>query len=324
MSRTFVIDTDTASDDSVALVMALRSPEVRVAAITVVSGNVPVDQGVHNALVTVELCGSDTPVYRGAARPIDREPVYGHFFHGQDGLGDVGYPPPRGRPHDGDAHQVLIETIRESPGLVLVTLGPLTNVALAVQRAPDIVSLVDRCVVMGGAACAVGNVTPAAEFNLWVDPEAARIVFRSGLPIEMVGWELCRKEANLLPHEMDFVRSFDTPLAHFALDCNRKALEANRRQSGDPGLGLPDPVAMAIALDPTVCTRRSRHYVDIETRGELTRGMSVVDPLGVTHDERNADIWQPVRARGAENALVCWEIDIPRWKQLLYAALRES
>lgn len=323
MSRTFLIDTDTASDDAVALVMALRSPEVNVAAITVVSGNVAVDQGVRNALYTVELCRGETPVYRGADRPLERAPMYGHFFHGRDGMGDVGYPPPRGRPHEGDAVDALIAAVRGSPGLVLVTLGPLTNVALAVQRAPEIVRLVDRCVVMGGAACTVGNVTPAAEFNLWVDPEAARIVFRSGLPIEMVGWELCRGRANLLPEEMEVVRGFDTPLAHFALDCNRTALAACRRQSCEPGLALPDPVAMAIALDPTICTRRSRHYVDIETAGGLTRGMSVVDLLGVTDDERNHATWKPVRDKGEGNALVCWEIDVPRWKEFLYAALRE-
>lgn len=321
MSRTFLIDTDTASDDAVALVMALREPDVVVAAITVVSGNVSVDQGVRNALYTVELCGSNVAVFPGADRPLVREPVRAHFFHGEDGLGDMGYPPPRRRAGDAHATEVMIETIRAHPGIVLVTLGPLTNVALALERAPDIVSQVGRHVVMGGAAATVGNVTPAAEYNFWVDPEAARVVFHSGLPIEMVGWELCRKEANLLPNEMDDVRRLDTPLAHFALDCNRSALEANRRQTGDPGLALPDPVAMAIAIDPTICTRRSRHYVDIETKGELARGSSVVDVLGVTHDERNAPAWQPLRSRGRENAVVCWAIDIPRWKRLLYSAL---
>jgi purine nucleosidase len=136
----------------------------------------------------------------------------------------------------------------------------------------------------------------------------------------MVGWELCRKEANLLPEELDLIRSFDTPYAHFALDCNRTALEANRLQSGDPGLALPDPVAMAIAIEPAICTRKTDHYVDIETTGELTRGMSVVDALDVTHDERNT-VWHDLRA-GGPNATVCWEIDIPHWKGLLYAGLQ--
>jgi purine nucleosidase len=323
MPRTFLIDTDTASDDAVALIMALRAPDVRVAAITVVSGNVPVDQGLRNALYTVALCGADTPVYRGAARPLCREPFYAFFFHGRDGLGDRGYPPPRRGPAPGEAVEAIVEIVEANPGIVLVTLGPLTNVAAAVTLAPGIADRVSRCIVMGGAACTIGNVTPAAEYNLWVDPEAARIVFRSGLPIEMVGWELCRGEANLLPHEMDGVRALGTALARFTLDCNAKALEANRELCGDPGIALPDPVAMAIALDPGVCTRSSRHHVEIETESELTRGMSVVDALDVGRYEHNREIWGAHAGR-APHVTVCWAIDVPRWKALLYAALRDG
>lgn len=322
MPRTFLIDTDTASDDAVALIMALRWPDVRVVAITVVSGNVAVDQGVQNALYTVELCGKTTPVYRGAERPLNREPIYAEFFHGSDGLGDQHYPAAELQPRETTALEAIIETVRAHPGLTLVTLGPLTNIALALEREPRIASQIARCVVMGGAACTVGNVTPAAEYNLWVDPEAARRVFHAGLPIEMVGWELCRKEANLLPHEIEQIRGFETPLARFAIDCNRTALAANHRQSGDPGLALPDPVAMAVALDPAVCTRRSRHYVDIEIMSPLTRGMSVVDALGVTHDERNRDHWGTLH-RGGPNVDVCWQIDVAKWKAMLYRALRD-
>ncbi|NDJ61982.1 MAG: nucleoside hydrolase, partial [Chloroflexi bacterium] len=197
MPRTFIIDTDTASDDAVALIMALRAPDIEVAAITVVSGNVAVDQGVRNALYTVELCGAAVPVYRGADRPLLRPVSHAHWFHGDDGFGNMQYPPPRRHPAAGHAVTALIDSIRANPGAVLVTLGPLTNVALAVQQAPDIVGNISRCVVMGGAANTVGNVTPAAEYNIWCDPEAARMAFRSGLPIEMVGWELCRGAATL-------------------------------------------------------------------------------------------------------------------------------
>jgi len=204
---------------------------------------------------------------------------------------------------------------------VLVTLGPLTNVAKALSRAPEIARQVGRCVVMGGAACTVGNVTPAAEYNIWVDPDAARAVFRSGLPIEMVGWELCREAATLSEEEMDRVRGFGTLVARFAMDCNTSALEAARLQSNEPGLPLPDPVAMAIAINPSICTRRSRHYVDVETDSDLTRGMTVVDQLDVADDERNAPLWEPLIERG-RNVEVCWEIDIPKWKELLYSVLR--
>jgi purine nucleosidase len=319
--RAFIIDTDTASDDAVALIMALRWPDVQVKAITLVAGNVPVAQGTRNALYTVELCGADVPVYTGADRPLVRMMETATWFHGQDGLGDMGYPPPRRAAEPTHAVDAMIDTIRANPGVTLVTLGPLTNVALAVSRAPDIVPLVGRCVVMGGAACTAGNVTPAAEYNVWVDPEAARIVFLSGLPIEMVGWELCMREANILPPEIEMVRGFGTPLAQFAMDCNRVALEASHKQSGDPGLGLADPVAMSVALDPTICTRSSLHRVDVETQSELTRGMTVVDRYGVSVDERNRAVWRPLSER-EPNVRVCWEIDIPRWKEALYSVLR--
>lgn len=174
--RHFLIDTDTASDDAVAIIMALRHPDVSVEAITVVSGNVPVDQGAKNALYTVELCGAVTPVFRGEAAPLKREAEFAQYYHGQDGLGDQGYPDPHASPQPQHAVDAIIETVARFPGLTLVTLGPLTNVALAVQREPETMATVGRCVVMGGAACTVGNVTPAAEFNVWVDPDAAKIV----------------------------------------------------------------------------------------------------------------------------------------------------
>lgn len=321
MPRAFIIDTDTASDDAVALIMALRWSDVDVKAITIVAGNIPVEQATRNALYTSELCGSNVPIYPGAARPLIRPIVHAEWFHGRDGLGDMNYPPPKRAPQAIHAVDALIDTIRAHPGIVLVTLGPLTNVALAVSKAPEIVANVSRCVVMGGAACTVGNVTPAAEYNVWVDPEAARIVFHSGLPIEMVGWELCRGEANIMLDEMATIRGYGTPLAEFAMDCNRRALEANQAQSGDPGLGLPDPVAMSIALDPTICTRMSKHYVDVETHSDLTRGMTVVDQLGVTADDRNRLVWEYITERDP-NVTVCWEIDILRWKEMLYSVLR--
>jgi purine nucleosidase len=320
MTRTMIIDTDTASDDAVALIMALRWQDVSVKAITIVAGNVHAEQGAANALYTTELCGSDVPVYLGAKRPLVRPAADAEWFHGRDGLGDMNYPAARRALSPGHAADAMIETIKANPGILLVTLGPLTNVGVALSKAPEIAALVSRCIVMGGAACTVGNVTPAAEYNIWCDPEAAQIVFHSGLPVEMVGWELCRGEANITPQEMQHIYSFNTPLATFAMDCNRRAFEATQKQSGDPGLGLPDPVAMSIALDPTICTRRSDHYVLIETQSELTRGQTVVDELGVSHDERNAVLWQPAHA--ARKTTICWEIDAPRWKEALYMALR--
>jgi len=317
--RPLLIDTDTASDDAVALIMALRSPEVEVVAITIVAGNVATPQGSANARYTVELCGAAVPVYEGALRPLLRAHRPATAFHGKDGLGDQGYPAPRTKAAPGHAVPALIEAIRSRPGLTLVTLGPLTNVALAVAQAPDIVEKVERCVVMGGAACTVGNMTPAAEYNVWCDPEAARLCFRSGLPIEMVGWELCRGAANLDEDDIARCRALGTPLARFAIDCNGAALRANREMLGDPGIPLPDPVAMAVALDPTICTRKSRHRVDVECEGTLTRGMTVVDQLDVIAEGTGSTEGWPT---GLPAVDVCWQIDVARWKELLFRSLR--
>jgi purine nucleosidase len=320
MPKTFVIDTDTASDDAVALIMAFRHRDVDVRAVTVVAGNVPVDQGVRNALTVAELCDADVPVYRGAASPLLRPYQNATWFHGEDGLGDQGYPPPQRSAAEGHAVDALIRTIRANPGLTLVTLGPLTNIALAVKLAPDIAALVDRCVIMGGAAATFGNVTPAAEYNIWVDPEAARMVFHSGLPIEMVGWELCRNNFALNPDEMARVRALNTPYAHFTIDCNAVAIESSR-QFDSHGLGLPDPVAMAVALDPTICTRTAQHFVEIETGSDLTRGATVVDALGAIDLRLDHNPpWKPLAATG-NKATVCWDLDAARWKTLLFDLL---
>jgi len=177
---------------------------------------------------------------------------------------------------------------------------------------------------MGGAACTVGNITPAAEYNIWCDPEAARMVFRSGLPVEMVGWELCMGEACLLPEEMKHYKEVvNTPFSHFVVDCNAHALKTNQEWLGQPGIGLPDPVAMAVALEPDLA-RISRHYVEVECDGTFTRGMTVVDKLNVAGDVKSGAVamWKPHRDAGAPKTGVCWEIDIPRWKALLLKSVQ--
>jgi purine nucleosidase len=173
---------------------------------------------------------------------------------------------------------------------------------------------------MGGAPCCEGNVTPAAEYNIWCDPEAARAVLRSGLPVELVGWHLCRGEAALNVDDIERVLSLDTSLARFAVECNSRAQEAYFEQTGEHGISLPDPVAMSIALDPTIVTTQSEHLADVETSSELTRGMTVVDRLNVAGNERNKGVWGPMLAKGIR-AKVVWTIDNARWKQALYRAL---
>lgn len=173
---------------------------------------------------------------------------------------------------------------------------------------------------MGGKPCCEGNVTPAAEYNIWVDPEAARVVLRSGLPIELVGWHLSRGTAVLNADDIAQILAMNTPLARFAVECNSRA-RVYRIQTGETGISLPDPVAMSIALDPTICTSVSRHHSDVEVASELTRGMTVVDRLGVAGDEPNHPVWRSV-LDGVPPAQVVWSIDTARWKQTLYSALR--
>jgi purine nucleosidase len=320
MKRTFLIDTDGGSDDVVALIMALRSPDVRVAAITTVAGNVPVEQATRNVLYTVELSGAPAPVYAGAARPLLQELETAQWFHGKDGLGDHGYLPKSRRAETAHAVDAIIQTVLANQGIEIVTLGPLTNLALAIRREPKLVLAIGRCVVMGGAPCSEGNVTPAAEFNIWVDPEAAKMVFRAGLPIEMVGWHLCRGTAALNTRDIEKVLAVGTPLAEFVIRSNSVAAEAYRVQTGETGISLPDPIAMAIALRPELCSSSSMHYVDIETASALTRGMTVVDRLNVAGDGRNRDIWEWALAAQVKTH-VCWALDVEGWKKALYAAL---
>ncbi len=321
MPRAFLIDTDTASDDAVAIIMALRAPDVRVVAITTVAGNVNVQQSTRNAIYTVELCGADVPVYAGAEKPLLRTYQNATWFHGRDGLGDHGYPPPRRAPGKLHAVDAIVEAIEANPGLVIVTLAPLTNLALALAKKPDIAAKVGRCVVMGGAPCCEGNVTPAAEYNIWVDPEAARMVMLSGLPVELIGWHLCRGDAVVREDDIAQIQTFNNDVARFAIECNSHARKAYKVQTGEDGISLPDPVAMCIALDPTVGTEWSSHYVEIETQSELTRGMTVVDRLNVAADDRNQAAWAQVQQQ-ERKAKVCWTIDTKRWKDALFSALK--
>jgi purine nucleosidase len=286
-----LIDTDTGSDDAVALVMALMHPGVAVEAVTVVAGNVPLEQGTQNALYTLELCGSDAPVFRGSAAPLLAPLESAQNVHGLDGMGDIGLPLSGREPSPGHAVDVLVERINASPGaLTLVTLGPLTNVALALLRDPSIAGKVGGCVVMGGTGRGPGNVTPLAEYNVWADPEAAKVVFESGMPLTMVGWDISREYAVFGPEDSARLREMGTPLAEFCVDIQRVLDAWARENTRLAGFDLPDPIAMAVALDPSVATGTRRLFVAVETGGTWSRGQTVVDHLGVTGREPNVEV----------------------------------
>jgi purine nucleosidase len=321
MKNKYFIDTDTASDDAVALLMALEWDDVEVLGISIVSGNMSVEQGSINARYTVELCKKDIPVYVGADAPLVKKREHADWFHGPDGMGNMNYPAPKLEETNEDFIEVLNNHINQYPDeITLVTLGPLTNVANFIKKYPESFLKLKNIVIMGGASNTVGNVTPAAEYNIWCDPEAADIVFKSKHhDIAMVGWELCRGEANLTEEEMEFAYSFKTEKADFTIDCNKHALDSSQNWLGDPGLGLPDPVAMAVALNPAVTTKVSRHNVQVVIDGPA-RGMTIVDQLHVGESEPHIDEhWSHTE----RNINVIWEIDSDKWKETLYKTIRD-
>lgn len=286
----FIIDTDTGSDDAVALVLAYTDPRVEVLATTVVSGNVPMELGLQNALYTAELCGSTAPVYAGADRPLLREAVYATDVHGQDGMGDIGLPLTGRVPAPGHAVDVIIDLAHRHPGeITLVTLGPLTNLALALRKDPSIAGLFDRVVMMAGAGDHIGNVKPTAEFNIWFDPEAADIVYTSGLPLEMVGWDVSRKDATLTVAENSALADLG-PLGWFCSAIQKQLIEFCREVTKVDGIDFPDPVTVAYAIDPTIATEAIDAYVRVETTGTHTVGMTIVDRLGVLKQPANTRV----------------------------------
>ncbi len=287
--RRLLIDTDTASDDAVALVMALQEPTVSVDAITVVAGNVPLPQAVQNALYTVELCSSGVPVFAGRSAPLMRRLQTAEVVHGKDGMGDIGLPL-SGRTSAGNsAVDVIIDTIMGSPGEVtLVTLGPLTNVAIALLREPAIAESVAHCFVMGGAGSGPGNVTPLAEFNFWCDPEAARTVVRSGMPLTHIGWDISVASATFDPDEAAALRTCG-PLGEYSVNIQAVLDIYAKEASGIPGFDLPDPIAMAVAIDPSIATTARRH-VDVLIGDGADRGKDVIDWHGVADQDPNVDV----------------------------------
>ena len=280
--RKFIIDTDNACDDAVALVMALRQPDIDVKAITVVAGNVPVPLGVQNALYTVELCGADAPVYAGCAKPLLRDLETAQDLHGHSGLGDIGLPLQGRAPARGHAADVLRDVINANAGdITLVALGPLTNVALALLREPELAQRVSHCWIMGGIGAGHGNVTPTAEYNIWVDPEAAKIVYESGMKMTMVGWDISWKYATFDAEQADEIRRIGTALSEFVVDIQPRLTECSMTENALAEFDLPDPITMAAAIDPSIAEYKD-YRVDVTTGEGLARGITVVDVLGVS------------------------------------------
>lgn len=290
MTQKIWIDTDTASDDAVALILALKSKSTEVLGISIVAGNVPIDLGVQAALYTLEMCGAKTPVHVGAHKPLVRNFSSAQNVHGSDGMGDIGLKLSGRKPTSTHAISEMIATFRASPKEIdLVTLGPLTNIALVLSIEPQFAKWVRRCVIMGGTGALPGNVTVASEFNVWADPEAARIVFDSGLPLEMVGWDVSVADA-VISDELAVELSNLGKLGNFAMTIQRQVREFCRTETKLDGFDLPDPIAMAVALDSSIVESEIKKHVRVNLGFGDTRGQTMVDHLNTVNKSDNCRV----------------------------------
>ncbi|MCI2393321.1 nucleoside hydrolase [Aliiroseovarius sediminis] len=290
MKRKIIIDTDPGQDDAVAILLALASPEdIEVLGITAVAGNVPLELTAKNARIVCELAGKpDTKVFAGCDRPLRRDLVTAEYVHGKTGLNGPVLPDPKMTLQDQHAVDFIIDTLRaHDPGTVtLCPLGPLTNIATAFERAPDIVDRVQEIVLMGGAYFEVGNVTPAAEFNIYVDPQAADIVFRSGVPLVVMPLDVTHK-ALVTKARNDAFRALPGDIGHAVAEMTDFFERFDKEKYGSDGAPLHDPTVIAYLIQPDLF--RGRHVnVQIETQSELTMGMTVADWWGVTDHAPNA------------------------------------
>lgn len=306
--KKFIIDADTGSDDAVAILLALQDPSVEILGITVVSGNVPLQQGIKNTISTIDMTEKKVKVFAGEEKPLTREyeEIYelknfmehvkslksssasGQCVHGIDGMGDIGIKPSTEEYEAKHAIDFIIDTINKNPNEVtLVTLGPLTNIALAIQKDPSISEKIKHCYVMGGTSDGTGNVSAAAEYNIWVDPEAAKICFESDLNITMVGWDNSYKYAMLKEEEIKDLRSLNSKLANFSVDIQKTLIELTFTTYGFHGFDLPDPITMAIALDDSIIEESEQLHVIVDTRDGITRGQTIVDYFDVEESNQN-------------------------------------
>lgn len=289
MTRDIIIDTDPGQDDAVAILLALASPELAVLGITCVAGNVPLALTARNARKVCELAGrADIPVFAGCDKPLAHSLVTAEHVHGQSGLDGPPLPEPEMPLQEAHAVDFLIDTLRDAPAgtVTLCPLGPLTNIATALRRAPDIAGRIARIVLMGGAYFEVGNVTPAAEFNIYVDPEAAAIVFGAGVPITVLPLDVTHK-ALVTPARNAAFRAIGPRIGAQIAGWTDFFERYDKEKYGSDGAPLHDPCVIAWLLAPDLFAGREVN-VAIETTSPLTRGMTVADWWGVTDRPANA------------------------------------
>lgn len=299
-ARKIIIDTDPGQDDAVAILLALASPEdIDLLGITCVAGNVPLDLTTRNARIVCELAGApDVKVFAGCDRPLGRDLVTAEHVHGKTGLDGPDLPDPTMPLAEGHAVDFIIETLRDhAPGTVtLCPLGPLTNIATALQKAPDIADRIEEIVLMGGGYFEGGNITPAAEFNIYVDPQAAAIVFKSGVPIVVMPLDVTHK-ALVTATRNEAFRTIGTPVGVAVAQMTDFFERFDKEKYGSDGAPLHDPCVTAYLIQPALFTGRHIN-VEIETESELTMGMTVADWWGVTDRAPNAMFMGDIDADG--------------------------
>lgn len=299
-ARKIIIDTDPGQDDAVAILLALASPEeIHVLGITAVAGNVPLSLTQKNARIVCELAGKPaTKVFAGCDTPIARKLVTAEHVHGKTGLDGPTLPDPEMELADGHAVDFIIDTLRAEPeGTVsLCPLGPLTNIATALTKAPDIASRIQEIVLMGGAYFEVGNITPTAEFNIYVDPEAAKIVFACGAPITVMPLDVTHKALVTKPRN-DAFRALGTPVGVAVAEMTDFFERFDKEKYGSQGAPLHDPCVTAYLIKPELFTGRHIN-VEIETSSDLTLGMTVADWWRVSGREPNATFMGDIDADG--------------------------
>ena len=305
-----IIDTDGQSDDAVAIALALNDPASEVLFLTAIAGNVSVHQAAKNVLATIEHAGSyEPPVYVGCEKMLFAELQNEGEAHGKDGMGDMGFVPRHLKPAEGNAVFHMLETLKNSePGeIIIVALGTLTHLALAVRLDFEAVKRAKRIVIMGSAGFGTGNVTPVAEYNIWQDAEAAKIVLESGLDnLLLVGWDMCQGDTLFTGEEIRKIRE-SGELGQFAIDCNRKLLETERKMFGGEYLGVADAVAMAVALCPACMEESETYYCQVDCAPGAGYGAVIIDAKGIMEQEPRVSI--------------CRKISGKRYKDYVYRVL---
>jgi len=320
--KKIIIDTDPGTDDAIALLLAFHSPEVQVQAVTVVAGNVPVEMGLDNALRVTSLVGRcDVPVAKGASRPLLEPPATGLFWNGPGGMGGAQLPSPKCQADSSFGPDLIIQLVHKYPHeITLVPIGPLTNIALAVRKDPTIVPLVRQVILMGGGITG-GNVNAVAEYNVHSDPEAADIVFNAGWPLTMVGLDVT--EITLVTDEdVSKLEQHPGPETSFIATVLRYQIGTYKGTGIFHGGAIHDALAVGAAIDPTFLTTQDMR-VDIETRGQFTRGMTVANRKNVVEKETMVD--GHAEAIGVTpvqpNVHVATGIDAPRFVSFLLSRI---